>query len=585
VKRALLALLCLLLVAGCANVPLESQPVVVSDDRPAPQGNDAPEPAKDIDPLTLVRDFVRASGDPRSSNAAARAYLDDQQRSAWKPSRAMTIIDNIFGTNFDNQAAAPSTGPRPDPNVREVVLRGSVLGAMSADSAFIPGSGPTEQRVEVRRQADGQWRISTPPSALLVTDDDFGANYNRVALSFYSSDSATFVPDLRYVAAKPQSGLPGRVMDLILQGPSAGLTGAVKNLLGDQVTLETNVKNNDDGSLMVQLSGLTGASPETRSLIAAQIVLSMQTVTSTRIRLLADGTPLVHDHEYWRSTDVPAYSAASSPSSDLTGLMTAGGRVRSLGDGAPVAGAAGNGAYNVVNAAQSIDGKRLAVVERDGDRVRLRIGDMGRDLPLVDLTGGTLSRPTWRPAPAGAGPSSEVWTVVDRSTVARMVLDPTGHWLRQSVNANDVLALGQTGQIEGLRLSRDGARVAAIVNRQLVVASVVRSGDTVTLREPRVLQPGVLSDVVDVDWGSSADSLVVVTSSSSQPVQRVSLDGRRMDAFNSSNLTAPVRAVTAAPSRPIVVADAGGLWNATELGEVWRPQPHSMPDAEPFYPG
>ncbi|WP_328604124.1 LpqB family beta-propeller domain-containing protein [Amycolatopsis sp. NBC_00345] len=584
-KRALLALLCVLVVAGCANVPLESQPVAVSDDRPVPQGNDAPEPPKDIDPLTLVRNFVLAGGDPRSSNAAARAYLDDQQRSAWKPSRAMTIIDNIFGTNFDTQAAPPSTGPAPDPNVREVVLRGSVLGTMSADSAFIPGSGPTEQKVEVRRQADGQWRISTPPSALLVTDDDFDANYNRVAVSFYSPDSGTFVPDLRYVAAKPQSGLPGRVMDLILQGPSAGLAGAVKNLLGDQVTLETNVKNNDDGSLMVQLSGLGGASPDTRSLIAAQIVLSMQTVTSTRIRLLADGTPLVRDHEYWRSSDVPAYSAASSPSSDLTGLMTAGGRVRSLGDGAPVAGAAGNGAYNVVDAAQSIDGKRLAVVDRDGGQVRLRIGEMGRDLPLVDLSGGDLSRPTWRPAPTGGGPSGEVWTVVDRSTVARMVLDPTGHWLRQSVNANDVLALGQMGQIDGLRLSRDGARVAAIVNGQLVVAAVVRSGDTVTLREPRVLQPGALSDVVDLDWGSSADSLVVVTSSTSQPVQRVSVDGRRMDAFNSSNLTAPVRAVTSAPSRPIVVADAGGLWNATELGEVWRPQPHSMPDAEPFYPG
>ena len=581
-KRVLLVLLSVLVVAGCANVPLESQPVAVSDDRPAPQGNDAPEPAKDIDPLTLVRNFVLASGDPRSSNAAARAYLDDQQRGAWKPSRSMTIIDNIFGTNFDTQAAPPSTGPARDPNVREVVLRGSVLGTMSADSAFIPGAGPTEQRVEVRKQADGQWRISVPPSALLVTDDDFEANYNRVAVSFYSTDSGTFVPDLRYVAAAPQSGLPGRVMDLILQGPSAGLAGAVKNLLGDQVSVETNVKNNDDGSLMVQLSGLTGASPETRALIAAQIVLSMQTVTSTRIRLLADGTPLVSDHEYWRSSDVPAYSAASSPNSGLTGLMTAGGRVRSLGDGAPIEGAAGNGAYNVVSAAQSIDGKRLAVVERDGDQVRLRIGDMDRDLPLVDLTGGTLSRPTWRPAPAGAGPSGEVWTVVDRSTVARMVLDPTGHWLRQSVNANDVLALGP---IDGLRLSRDGARVAAIVNGQLVVAAVVRSADTVTLREPRVLQPGALSDVVDVDWGSTADSLVVVTSSSSQPVQRVTLDGRRMDAFNSSNLTAPVRAVTSAPSRPIVVADAGGLWNATELGEVWRPQPHSMPDAEPFYPG
>ncbi|WIX82059.1 LpqB family beta-propeller domain-containing protein [Amycolatopsis carbonis] len=582
-KRVLLALAGVLLLAGCANVPLESQPLVVSVDSTPPVANDAPEPEDGLDALTIVRDFVRANGDPRSNNAAARAYLDDQQRSAWKPSRAITIIDNTFSTVYDTPSPSPSTTTPPDPNVSNVGLRGYTLGTLSADSAFIPGSGPAELTIQVRKQANGQWRISSAPPTLLVTDDDFEANYNRVAVSFYSPDSGAFVPDLRYVPAKPQSGLPGRVMDLILQGPSAGLAGAVQNLLGDQVTLDTNVKNADDGSLLVQLSGLTGASPETRTLIAAQIMLSMQAVTSSRVRLLADGQPLVRGHEYWRSSDVPSYSAASSPSADLLGLMTVDGRIRSLGDGAPVAGPAGNGAYAVVSAAQSIDGKRLAVVERSGDRVQLRVGDLGRDLPLVDLSGGSLSRPTWRPAPSEAGPSGEVWTVVDHSIVARMVLDPTGHWLRQSVNANDLLALGT--DIGALRLSRDGARVAAIVNGQLVVAAVVRNGDTVTLREPRVLQPGELSDVVDLDWGSTADTLVVVTSSSSQPVQRVSVDGRRMDAFNGSNLTAPVTAVTAAPNRPIVVADPGGLWNATELGEVWRPQAHTMLNATPFYPG
>jgi hypothetical protein len=58
-----------------------------------------------------------------------------------------------------------------------------------------------------------------------------------------------------------------------------------------------------------------------------------------------------------------------------------------------------------------------------------------------------------------------------------------------------------------------------------------------------------------------------------------------MDAFNSSNLTPKVHGVTAAPGRQIVVADASGLWTASALGEVWRPQAHTMKDADPFYPG
>jgi hypothetical protein len=92
VKR-LLALLsvCLLLVTGCANIPLESQPQVVSGDKPAQAPIDVPEPAAGIDPLTVARQFVRASALPSRESAAARVYLDDESRRTWKPAPGMTI--------------------------------------------------------------------------------------------------------------------------------------------------------------------------------------------------------------------------------------------------------------------------------------------------------------------------------------------------------------------------------------------------------------------------------------------------------------------------------------------------------------
>jgi hypothetical protein len=569
VKRVLLALLCLAVVAGCANVPLESQPVVVSGERQGQgQGAEVPDPQQDIDPLTLVRDFVGATLKPGQNNAAARAYLDEQGRASWRPSRSLTIIQNTFGTVYD-------TDPQPDPNTLVVNVRGIDIGTLDQNSAFVPDYSPALLQVKVRKQANGQWRIVDPPPDLYATESDFSENYTPVPVNFYSDTSNTFVPDRRYVVAKPQSGLPGRVMDLLVNGPSTSLAGSVKNLLGEPVEIDTNVKSLDDGTLVVPLTGLSGVSDDTRNLIAAQIVLSLQYVTSARIRILADGAPLVPNHPDWRLSELPAYGAALSPSRDLPGLMTVGGRVRALDDGAPVPGPAGNGGYTVVSAAQSIDGKRLAVVERDGAGVRLRIGELGRELPLVNLGGSTLSRPTWRP---GTG---EVWTVIDQLSVARMVLAPNGQWTGLTVNATD---LNQQGGITELRFSRDGARVAAVVNGQLWVASVVATGDSVSLREPRHLQPHDLQEVVDVDWVAQ-DTLVAVTKSTSQPVVRVTVDGQRMDAFNSSNLTTPVHGVTAAPSRPIVVADASGLWTASVLGEVWRPQDHSAKDADPFYPG
>ncbi|MEV7092168.1 LpqB family beta-propeller domain-containing protein [Amycolatopsis sp. NPDC051045] len=567
--KLLLAVLCSVLLAGCANVPLESQPMVVPGQRQGQSSGDVvPEPSPGIDPLSLVRAFVGATLKPGQNNAAARAYLDEPGRASWRPSRSLTIIQDTFGTVYD-------TSPPPDPNTQVVTVRGIDIGTLDQNSAFVPDHSSALLQVKVRKQASGQWRIVDPPADLYATESDFSENYTPVPVSFYSETSNTFVPDRRYVVAKPQSGLPGRVMDLLVSGPSAGLAGAVKNLLGEPIEIDTNVKSLDDGTLVVPLTGLSGVPDDIRNLIAAQIVLSLQYVTSARIRILADGAPLVPNHSDWRLNELPAYGASLSLRLELLGLMTVGGRVRSLGDGAPVPGPAGNGEYDVVSAAQSIDGKRLAVVERSGGALRLRIGDLGHDLALTTLGGGTLSRPTWRP---GTG---EVWTAVDELSVGRMVLDPNGHWTALQVNAAD---LTQQGGITELRFSRDGARVAAVIKGELWVASVVVNGDSVSLREPRHLQPHDLEDVVDVDWVAQ-DSLVAVTKSSSQPVVRVTVDGQRMDAFNSSNLTPTVHGVTAAPSRSIVVADANGLWTASELGEVWRPQSHTMKDADPFYPG
>src|SRR5207248_11028841 len=114
--------------------------------------------------------------------------------------------------------------------------------------------------------------------------------------------------------------------------------------------------------------------------------------------------------------------------------------------------------------------------------------------------------------------------------------------------------------------------------------AVVRTQDSVALHAPRILLPHDLTSVVDVDW-QTQDTLVAVTMSTTQSVVRVTVDGRRIDAYNSSNLTPPVHGVTAAPSRSIVVADSGGLRAASALGEAWRPHVPTMAGADAFSPG
>jgi len=574
--RMLAAAAAVVLAGGCATVPAESAPTAIDDNRLGQVSPDVPQPARDLDPLSVVRDFVHASAQSVAQNEAARLYLDDNARATWNPTRTLTIIEDIFGTNNATGAERPT-----DPNESVVYLRGFHVGRLDPDGAYISSKDPYEVPMRLRRQADGQWRIVDPPNNIVVAESDFNANFVRVPLYFFVPESNALVPDLRYVQSKPQAGLPGRVVDLLLRGPSDGLTGAVRNPLGGSAALDTNVAPAADGAVEVPLTGVAGHSEADRRLIAAQIVKSLQPVVSSRIRLLSDGSPLVAGELDWRPSDLPSYDAPSSPSSELSGLVTVDGRIRSLGNGQPIAGPAGTGGYDVVSAAQSIDGRQLAVVERANGGMRLRVGDYGREAAIVDPPAATFTRPSWRPALSTTSTSGELWTVADGNNVVRVQPNPEGVWVPQAVNANEIVALGP---ITALRLSRDGARVALIAGEQLVVASVVRSADSVTLRFPRILKSGELTGVVDVDWASQ-DTLVAATNSAT-PVVRVPIDGLRMDKFNSSNLTPPVAAITAAPSRSIVVADSGGMWTAGDVGEVWRPHEFTQgPGAKPFYPG
>jgi hypothetical protein len=179
-----------------------------------------------------------------------------------------------------------------------------------------------------------------------------------------------------------------------------------------------------------------------------------------------------------------------------------------------------------------------------------------------------------------------VWTVADGSRVARVVKSAEGTWVPHPVNSNDLSALGA---ITDLRLSRDGTRAAVVAGSTLVVCAVVRTpnSDTVALHSPRVLLPDTLTSVVGVDW-LLQDQLVVATSSQESPIIQVAADGDPMfNRYNAANLTAPVTAITAAPSRPVVVVDAGGMWTSSDSNSVWRVAGNigRGSAAVPFYPG
>ncbi|MBB5955175.1 hypothetical protein FHS29_001745 [Saccharothrix tamanrassetensis] len=577
-KRLVAVLAGVLAVAGCAAIPTQTSPIPVNPSAGSATEAAAPKPAKGIDPLSLVREFVNASANPEGDYAAAKAYLTEDAKKTWDTKAAPTVIDTTFNT-------VPTGGNlATDPKQRTVLLQGKNVGSLEVDNSFVQRVGDLTAPVGIETDEDGEWRISDPPDGIYVPLVGFQANYRRVTLYFYDPDFGVLVPDPRYVVVPPSTSIPRRVTELLLKGPAVGLRGALSTAIPNGAAQRKDTHEADDGALEVDLTKVGDLTAQARKLIVAQVVKSLAGVTSSRIRILVEGAPISSDQIEWRPADVQSGEALITPDADQSGLVVSSGQVRRLVGGEAVKGPAGTGEYQVQSAAQSLDGTQLAVVSRvDGKSVRLRVGNLEEPLTAVDLPASTLTRPTWLLSGRAGEPSTEVWTVVDGVDVVRVVKTDSG-WTANVVNASE---LSVFGAITELRLSRDGTRVAAVAGGRLMVAAVARVTDSsVSLRPPRNLQPTVLGTAtLSVDW-LAQDVLVASTSLVAWPIAKVNIDGLKIERYNTSNLTVPVSSVTAAPGRNVVAVDQSGLWSAADVGDVWRASAVKVDSgAQAFYPG
>ena len=573
VRRAAAALALLLAaagVAGCASVPAES-PVQIVRRVTAGEEGEPPGPTTGIDPLGLVRAFVEASASSTDDHAAARRFLADPAPE-WDDAAGLTVLDSLFDT-------VPAPGaPDPSSGVTRVRIRGTAVGRLSSSGSFEPGQEPVQVDVTLVRSDTGEWRIAGLPPGVLVPLQYFREEYRAVRTWFVDPARALAVPDQRHIPAFPQGAQASRVLDLLLAGPSGAVLGSVTSQL-QAAQLRSNAGLGESGELVVDLTQVGELDEAGRRLLAAQVVLSLSEVNVQRVRLLVDGIALLLAQPVLTRDDVAGLSGDVQPAADVPALVASAGRVRGLsavGGAQELAGPVGDGTYDVESAASSVDGRRLAAVIRfEGRRQLLVGGDADGGVAPVGLTAGSMTRPSWSPT------ASEVWTVLDGGVVARVLVD--GAVRTGQVNADELVALGP---VEDLRLSRDGMRVAAVVGGGLYAGAVVRSVDgEVAVRNVRRLRPADLTDVVAVDWRAS-ELLVVVTRSPDRLVAQVTVDGLQLASQLVNNLTPPLTAVAAAPSRPLLVTDQSGVWSfAGGQQDAWRPVLAGAPGAEPLYPG
>ncbi len=569
---ALLAVL-LMALAGCASVP-DSSPVQVLRQVGGDEAAPPPGPVDGSNPLDLVRDFVTASGSSTDKHAAARAFLAPEA-AKWDDTIGVTVLDGQIDTVPAPGAPDSSTG------ATTIRIRGTQIGRLTQAGSFEPAQSPFQWDVDVVRR-DGQWRISRLPDGVVVSLSIFRDDFRTVRAWFVDPTRQTAVADVRYVPSVPAKAQAARVIDQLLAGPSSGLAGAAVSELAPGARLRSNIAASPDGAVVVDLTRTGDLDATARKLLAAQVVLSLAEVNVGRVRLLVDGEPLVPDHPDWTRDDVASLVADVQPSADVPALVVAGGRVVQLSGpepSAPLPGPVGNGQVDAESAASTVDGQHLAVVARTPGGRTLLVGGSARGggLAPVALNALSMTRPSWTPT------GTEVWTVLGGDTVARVTLDPNGQPRVGQVNAEALTALGPVGD---LRISRDGMRVVAVIAGGLYTGAVARSIDgEVAIRDVRRLRSSDITQAIAADW-RSGETIVAITGGVDALVAQVSIDGLTLAPVLGNNLTPPLTAVAAAPNRPLLVTDQGGVWSFAGGGQdAWRQVLGAAPNAVPVYPG
>ncbi|MFZ2172611.1 MAG: MtrAB system accessory lipoprotein LpqB [Rhodococcus sp. (in: high G+C Gram-positive bacteria)] len=568
------ALLCavLLVPSGCASLPDSSTPQAIGTiNRDSPESSVAA-PAPGREPDLLLRDFFKASTDPSNRHLAARQFLTPSMSSRWDDASSATIVDKV-----DVLPESRSS------NGATYTIRANKVGQLEPGGLYVAEDGSFETKIGLEMQG-GEWRISDLPAGVILDRAQFLNTYQRKSLYFLDPAGTTVVPDPRWVSAG-QDQMASQLVGLLIQGPKSALAPAVRNELGEGVSVRGPVTKADGrtaqvgvglGGIRIDFQGVGGMDEQARSLFAAQVIWTLANAEiSGPYVLLSEGEPF--DERFpngWTTADVASMNpfATSSATVGLHALRE-GSMVSVTETGVtPVPGYFGS-VRNLRSLALSQDGKLVAAVADTGRPTpepasALMIGAYEEGAASV-LEGGAITRPTWAPD------NSAIWAAVNGDTVIRVLREPdTGRMSVVGVDAGAVTALGTT--ITELRLSRDGVRAALIVDGKVYLAIVEQlPGGTYALTNPRAIAVGLGSPALSLDW-STSDTIVVARAASEIPVVQVAVDGSRMDALPSRNLTAPVVAVDASTTTGFV-ADSRAVFqlnNNDPAGDrYWREVP------------
>ena len=556
--------------AGCSSLPT-SGPVRPGRDLQADRADIGVRvigqpPVAGASPQEIVRGFLQAGADFVNDHAVARLYLAPVASQQWKPNTGTSVYDRSEGAF----AVEPTGDGR-------VALAAAQVASIDGEGHYARTPGATRlSRMFGMTRVDGEWRIASLDNGLVLTRSDVAETFRQLNLYFLAPSRRVLVPDTVFLPAVP--GLSTALVTRLLRGPSESIAAAATTAFPRGTSLAVSSVPLRDGIARVNLDdSVLKADEAARAAISAQLVWTLKQLPDFQgLRLSVEGDDLgvsgqgqVQPRGAWSD-----YDPAGLPQ-DAVAYAVRDGRLARVVDGrfTAVVGPAGDGRLTVARPAVSLDSGQVAGVTERG-RV-LVTGRFPVDEPLRErLRGTALSGPSWDPA-------GNVW-VVD-APVGRVWMVPDGTREPVAIAVPPIAA----GRITGLRVARDGARVAVIAGAgsgaRLYVGSIVRGrsgGPTPRLVGLTEVLPE-LRGVRDVAW-SDATTLAVLGSQSGQPLAPLYTDTDGYELEQVEPLPGLVTVAAAPPARPLLAGTESGQIAHYTAGRGWVVL---GPGSDPVYPG
>lgn len=545
---AAVALLVPALLAGCVAIPtsgpLSQHELRGVEDQPV--NFLAPGPEKGDSQEEILDGFIRAGIDTRDRYATARSFLTGDLAGKWNPSASVLVTDGSQN------------------RIERVGATSATLGVRAAAKVDAIGvySGTAEPAETVFsfsfRRVRGQWRISAAPDGTVLSPYNFSLVFGPYPLYFVDPTRAFLVPDLRWFPRGETA--PDRIVRALLSGPAPWLgSGVVLSAFSKDTQLGSDGVSISGGTATVDLSSeVLEQDAATRRRMTAQLRASLDEVGPiTSVQVTARGFPV----------EVPPAGDAASPVfAPQVGSVPLAATATTLG----TVSASGIRPFDPFSARVLPLGPRAAVLDRSRTAMAVltasgvwRVDETG-DPVLVDGRSAQI-------APS-IDPEGLVWTAQSSGLTSLQATDERGQ-------VHDVATSSpSSGALLAFRISRDGARIAAVVaapTGPVVMVGAIQRDATLapTGIGPMLEIPVDGESVVDLAWSDPVTLALLVRKDGEVLVRSQQVGGRSSDLGRAADATQIIGGNGGADGLRVLTADgrllqqtgAGG-WQATGVG-------------------